>query len=484
MSRPLFNLFRFRKVGDKNLITNDLGRFAFLDDDELYAIARKRIGSEHPRFQELRSKGFILKDEDLNQVTEDLRNKFLYLWYGPTLHILVVTLRCNQVCTYCHASRASMEKTETDMSTEVADRCLDIILSSPSDSITIEFQGGEPLANFDIVKHVIEETKKRNHNKKVMFSLVTNLSLMDEEKLEYLVNNRIQICTSLDGPKELHDHNRRFGNVSSYEQTVLWMKRINQALVNEGLDPTLYHVEALVTVTRDHLSMYKEIVDEYVEQGCKAIFLRPLNPFGFAKNTARHIGYNAQEFLDFYCKAIDYIIDLNKQGVEIIERLSAIFLSKILTPDDPNYMDIRSPCGAGIGQIAYNYDGKVFTCDEGRMVYQMGDDAFCLGDVWEIGLDKIIDHETVKAMACASCLDAIPGCGWCAYKPYCGTCPVFNYAEEGNIFPTTPTNERCKINMGILDHLFLILKDRRDEIDRIFRRWIEVKQRPAYIHYK
>ena len=51
---------------------------------------------------------------------------------------------------------------------------------------------------------------------------------------------------------------------------------------------------------------------------------------------------------------------------------------------DPNYLDIRSPCGAGIGQIAYSYDGKIYTCDEGRMLGGMGDDIFCIGNVHSI----------------------------------------------------------------------------------------------------
>jgi len=173
---------------------------------------------------------------------------------------------------------------------------------------------------------------------------------------------------------------------------------------------------------------------------------------------------------------------LNLKGVEILERLAAIFLTKILTPDDPNYMDIRSPCGAGIGQIAYNHDGGIFTCDEGRMVYQMGDEAFQIGTVEGASLRDIVTHDTVKSIAMASCLDSIPGCAQCAYKPYCGTCPVFNYTEQGNIFPQNTTNDRCAIYMGVQDRLFERLMGGDPAVVEVFRRWVEVKDRPEYLH--
>jgi radical SAM protein with 4Fe4S-binding SPASM domain len=260
------------------------------------------------------------------------------------------------------------------------------------------------------------------------------------------------------------------------------MRRINQAYVDAGLDPKLYHVEALATITRDHLSRPKDLIDEYVAQGCRAVFLRPLNPFGFASSTGEVVGYSGRDFLEFYFKALDYVLELNKQGVEILERLAAIFLTKILTPDDPNYLDIRSPCGAGIGQIAYNYDGSIFTCDEGRMVYQMGDEVFRIGSIDNMSLRDVVTHETVKTLAVASCLDSIPHCSTCAYKPYCGTCPVYNYTEQGNIFPTNSTNQRCAIYMGIQDRLFADLMGDNEAIRETYRRWVEVKDRPEYMH--
>jgi hypothetical protein len=81
---------------------------------------------------------------------------------------------------------------------------------------------------------------------------------------------------------------------------------------------------------------------------------------------------------------MEYIIELNKRGVLFREQLTNIYLAKIFRPKDPNFMDNRSPCGACIGQVAYNYDGKIYSCDEGRMLGRMGDDNFMMAELQEI----------------------------------------------------------------------------------------------------
>jgi His-Xaa-Ser system radical SAM maturase HxsB len=478
------NLFRFRKIKDKYLITNDLGHFAFLTETELIQLTDGSLSPGTPLYKSLSDKGFVETSANASKHSEQLNKRLSFLKSGTGLHIIIITLRCNEICAYCQASRADMKKTEYDMDIPTAEHIVDFIFQSPADSITIEFQGGEPLANFDTLKRVLEYSleKNRTHNKRLMFSLVTNLSLMDEEKFKYLTGNKVQICTSLDGPEKLHNSLRKLKEGSAYKKSVEWMRKINHAYHEMGLDPNVYHVEALLTVTRESLVHYRDIVDEYVSHGLKAIFLRPLQPYGYAKNTVNKIGYSGKDFLDFYVKNLDYIIELNRKGVEILERTAAIFLVKILSEYDPNFLDLRSPCGAGIGQLAYNYDGNIFTCDEGRMLYQMGDDSFMIGNVKNSSYSDVVFHETVRAISVASCLDCIPGCSDCAFKPYCGVCPVYNYAEQGNIFGIMSSNEKCVIQRGIMDYLFSLLEKNDPVIIDIFNKWISLRDRSAFYH--
>ncbi len=474
--------FRYAEVGDKILVTNDVGAWIFLSPEDFERFVNGRIEPSDALFDDLTGRHFILTDLTVDQLTKSYKEKNHFLFNGPYLHIAIVTLRCNEVCVYCHASRRNMDEMSFDMTEDTARQVVDMAFETPSPQIILEFQGGEPLANWDVVRFIVEYAVEKNKTagKDLAFSLVSNLSLMNDERLSYLVENNVQICTSVDGPQDLHDSNRKLVGGSAYEQAVHWMKRIDEAYTERGLEPDLYHVESLLTTTRASLGRAKDVVDEYVSLGRKALFLRPLNPFGFAKTTFDQIGYTTDDFLAFYKEAVDYMIELNRQGVEILERNAAIFLTKMLTTSDPNYLDMRSPCGAGIGQIAYNFNGSLFTCDEGRMVAQMGDDIFQIGKLGESTYEQVVQHDAVKACAVASCLDGLPGCMDCVFKPYCGVCPVYNYGEQGSIFGQMPTNERCKLYYGIQTYLFEWLQRDDQEVLDIFTKWTIVRDRTEF----
>ncbi|HND34628.1 MAG TPA: radical SAM protein, partial [Myxococcota bacterium] len=309
-------------------------------------------------------------------------------------------------CRYCHASRTDMDRVDTDMTLDTAKAVVDFAFQSPSSILNFEFQGGEPTANFEMIRFFIGYAKEKNRyeNKELVFSMVTNMTLMTEEKMNFLLDEGVMLCTSLDGPKDLHDYNRGLtgSKVGTYDQVDHWVNRINAEYVRRGMDPNLYHVDALMTTTRASLGRGREIVDEYVRRGCRSIHLRPLNPFGFAVNTWKQIGYTMEEFLNFYRDAADYILELNLQGVQIQERMASIFLTRLLTPDDPNYTDCRSPVGSGTATLAYSFDGSIYTCDEGRMLGHMGNDFFKLGEVRGSAWKDVAHHPTVKAVALAS----------------------------------------------------------------------------------
>jgi sulfatase maturation enzyme AslB (radical SAM superfamily) len=240
-----------------------------------------------------------------------------------------------------------------------------------------------------------------------------------------------------------------------------------------GKDPGLWHVDALMTTTRKTFEQWKELVDLYVELGLRNIKLRPLNPYGFATKTWRVIGYSMEEYLAFYEQVFDYILELNLKGVQVQEGTAAIFLKKMLTPDDPNYVDIRNPIGSGTGQIAYNFDGRVFTSDEGRMLAGMGSDFLQIGELGKSTYKEMVGHDTVKSLVIASFLDSLPACATCWNMPYCGVRPDNNFMESGDLFGQRPRTPKCKEHMGIARILFeRMAADPSGKIEAIFRRWI------------
>jgi uncharacterized protein len=475
--------FRYRKVGARYVITNLDGSWLVLEEAEFRQFAEGTVEKGTDLHRRLAENNFLRAEYDVGRAVEKLRARKRFLGGGPNLHILVVTLRCNETCVYCHASRAPMSAVETDMSKETAEKAIDFILQSTSPAVTIEFQGGEPLVNFPVVQHVIEYAKEKNKavGKTLEFTMVTNMSLMTEERLKFLLENKVQLCTSIDGPEHLHDKQRRLPGLSAHKAAVQWIHRINQAYGEMGLDTSLYHVEALMTTTRDTLPLWKEVVDTYVSLGCKALFLRPVDPFGWAEKTGYKVEYPRSEYLDFYRRSVDYMIELNKQGVQILERYASIFLTKILTGEDPNFLDIRSPGGAGIGQLAYSYDGKIFTCDEGRMLHESGDDTFLLGHLDTAKYREITGHDTVRAVAMASNLDQNPDCVNCAYNPYCGIPPVHTHKVQGSIFGHMRESSLCAVHKGIQDYLFEKLGEADPETLEIFRRWTTIRPREHFL---
>ncbi|XOA42783.1 MAG: His-Xaa-Ser system radical SAM maturase HxsB [Candidatus Nealsonbacteria bacterium] len=461
---------RFKKLDDKYLLTNDVGFYKFLKPAQFKDFIEGKLKEESEIYQELKEKGFIKDDFDIDKMVDTCRSCSISSIGGPSLHIIVVTLRCNFKCIYCQASRRSMKEKQYDMSIKTARKIVDTIFKSPSKVITIEFQGGEPLVNWPVVKFIAKYAREKNktEKKKLFISLVSNFSLMTDKRYKFLTEKEVSLCTSLDGPKELHNRNRPLPNGNSYRATTLWINKIKkEEKEKERKGKSYYHLSALTTISKFSLKEPKEIVEEYYKWGFRGIHLRPLSFLGFAGGPAKEkIGYTAEKFIQFWREAMDYIIEINLRGKFFFERGARIMLTKILLNKDPGFLDLRSPCGAAIGQLVYNHDGKVYTCDEGRMVK---DDTFMLGDVNKDNYEKIISNPKVKTMITASTLDNL-SCDYCVYKPYCGVCPVLAYALYGNLFPQIINTDRCKIHKEMLDYLFRKLENER--IKEVFHNWL------------
>jgi len=476
MNDDALGFFRFGDVDQWKVLTNDAGEWHTLSRADFEKLLRGEITEEHPDYLSLQRKGFIRTDLDLEDMADKLRKKKHWLGQGPHMAVVITTLRCNQSCQYCHASRTDMSKVETDMSLDTAKKVVDHAMKTPSPYLNFEYQGGEPTVNMDIIKFVVDYSREKNRyeNKILDHSLVTNMTYMNEENADWIMKNGVLICTSLDGPPEVHNFNRAWQKGSNaYDSVIHWIKYFNQRYIDIGRDPELWHVDALMTTTRKSIEHWKEIIDLYVDLGIRNVHLRPLNPFGFANKTWRMIGYTLDEYLEFYEECLDYILDLNRQGVQICEGTASIFLRKMLTPYDPNFVDIRSPVGSGTGQMAYNYDGSVYPSDEGRMISAMGDELFRLGHVDDLTMEDAMLHPTVRSLAVASYLDSLPGCSSCWNAPYCGVRPLHNYMHTGDLFGQRPNTFKCVEHMGISKLLIKKLSEDTDgSVESTFRRWV------------
>lgn len=463
----MLNYFNFTKFQNVFLITNDFGKYAFLTPDEFKQVLTNKYKLNEKLNYKLEQNLFVYDSSQLAFLEKnsyryiDSKN---YLFQSTSLHIFVVTNACNQKCLYCQAQNGKCIPNGF-MSKETAKKAVDLALQSPAKFLNFEFQGGEPLMNFDIIKYIVEYSKCVCDNKNINYSLVSNLTLLTDEMIDFIIDNKISLSTSIDGDERLHNINRPYRNgIGTYKDVIDKVKYLKEKEVNIG---------ALETTTKYSLKNYKEIIDTYINLGFDTVSIRALTPLGCANFAWNDIGYSPDEFVEFYKKSFEYILEVNKNGYRLTEGQATIILHKILTGVSQNYMELRSPCGAAVGQMAYYYDGNVYTCDEGRMLAEMGNEAFKLGNLYEDTYDTLMNSQVCKAACSASILESLPTCSDCVYQPYCGTCPVVTFALNDDLYEKEPFEYRCKIYKGILDTIFsYLLNDNSRDID-IFRSWIK-----------
>lgn len=462
--------FEFKKFSDCVLITSECGNYAFLSHDEFEFLKNGNADLLSPEKQhELESNHFIAFPENLSVAVEisalRYRNRKEFLRSFTSLHMLVVTLRCNHKCRYCQVSSADEDARKYDMSPEVAQRAVDIIFQSPSRSITIEFQGGDAALNWKAIRASVSRAEELNKKaqKHVSFVACTNLYALTTSDFEYCKDHKISLSTSLDGPADLHDYNRptRSGK-SSYVRFVSQLSLAREFLGHD-------QVSALMTTSSVSLDRIVEIIDEYVKLEFPGIFFRSLNPYGDAY--LNNLFYALEKFVAMYKKGLEYIIELNKNGVQFQEFYTALLARRILSSFPTGFVDLQSPSGAGISGVIYDYDGCVYPADEARMLARMGDFKFRMGNVFKNTYEEIFGGDVIKTITKESCIEMVPCCSSCAYRVYCGVDVFRNYQEAGCITGVKRTSFFCQKQQGIFDYLFERIRTDREFLN-IICSWI------------
>jgi uncharacterized protein len=461
--------FRFESLeGNDVVLTNFVGEFVILKRDKLDEVVQKRLSPTDETYALLRSRHFIKEASDTASIQLlglKTRTKYSNIRNFTNLHLFVVSLRCDHSCQYCQVSRQSENKAAFDMTEETADKALQIVFRSPNPAIKIEFQGGEPLLNFDLVRYVVLKAKQINEVEKrdLQFVITTTLSLITDEILDFCKAHKIFLSSSLDGPEDLHNKNRPRPGKDSYSRFVDGLQKARDKL---GYDA----VSALMTTSPSSLTRVRDIIDEYLKHDLDGIFLRHLSPYGFAIKTKSYDAYNVDRWLEFYREGLDYIVELNKQGVRFTEHFASLLLTKMFTSNDPGFVDLMNPSGAGISAVVFNYDGDVYASDESRMLREMGDTTFKIGNLHTNSYEEIFTSEALLNALDDSFTLSAPMCSDCAFEPWCGAEPVFHHAIFGDVLGRKPESEFCKRIMGVVRHL--LNKMQTDpEAKEIFMRW-------------
>lgn len=466
-----YSLLPFRFIpldSNRYVLTNFAGQYHLATPDDLRRFIRHELPVHSGTYNALKAKHFLLDAEStvaLDLLAIQYRTRQAFLAQFTSLFMFVTTLRCEHTCTYCQVSRQSEDKVAYDMTPEIADHAVDFMFHSPSPSIKVEFQGGESLLNFDTLKHIVYRVEARNQTegRNVAFVIATNLACLTDEHLAFCREHNIYISTSLDGPRELHNKNRPRPGRDSYQLTIDAIRRVRESLGDDK-------VSALMTTTEASLEQPKAIIDEYVAQGFNSIFLRSISPYGFARRSGMVDRYRISDWIAFFKESLAYIIDLNYKGVPFREEFSSIILRKILTPFATGYVDLQSPAGIGISGLVFNYDGDVYASDESRMLSEMGDKHFRLGNVVRDSYRDVMLSDTLVNTLADSMTEGVPMCADCGLQPYCGSDPVRHYAVHNDIVGFKPTSDHCRKHMAVIKHLITLLED-DERAAAVLRTW-------------
>ena len=464
--------FRFLRLDEQSeVLVNEVGEFHIGPIGTARALVRRELSRGSDLYSTLKAKQFLTDDSSLallELLGTKYRTKSSFINGFTKLHIFVVTLRCDHSCHYCQVSRQTADKNAYDMSLETAEKSVDLMMKTRAKNVTMEFQGGEPLLAFDLIRHIVPLARKKATalGKDLDIVVTSNLANATDDMLLYLRDENVKVSTSLDGPGTIHNMNRPRPGNNSYELTIRNIDRARKIL---GYD----RVAALMTTTQLSLEHPTEIIDEYVRQGFHSIFLRPISPYGFAVKSQKKTGYQLEAFLKFYRTGLEHILEINRKGYDLAEVYAKILLTKILTPYATGYVDLQSPAGAGISVLVYNYDGDVYATDESRMLAEMGDQTFRLGNVRQHSHKDIFTGDAFLNLVAASCNQSLTGCSDCAFQPYCGSDPIYNHATQGDIFGYRPTSDFCKRNLEIIKYLLRLVAEQDKQTMRIVWAWIQ-----------
>ena len=408
----------------------------------------EEVSMDQALFERLERTGHIITTSNALRVLGELKEWHRNTYCGPTLHIVVLTKRCNLNCTYCHMNPEPVgaDGGEYDLQPGVAHEIIRFALESPSPRMTFEFQGGEPFLNFPGMVHFVEETRRQNRSvgKDIDFTVVTNLMLVRDEQLAFCKDNGIGISYTLNGPSHIHDLYRKTRRGAGSYSVV--MKRLAEI---QSKFPGLVASTPLCVIDQQNANQLESLIDFYYDSGFSGLALIRLKHLGNARR--ENLDLNIREFLTYYLKGLDLIFEKNRSlGRIFIERMLPVALEKIFCSVDSSFLDWRNPSGDVGGLITYDYDGEILPSDDARSLRA----EFGLGKVMGLSYETFVRREGTFRSMNLSLRDRDPTCRECAYNPYCGVSPVLEFGRTGSAVPRPYDSDECLFTLALLDWTF------------------------------
>ena len=327
---------------------------------------------------------------------------------------LHVAHTCNLNCSYCFASQGKYQGDRALMTFEVGKQAFDFLIANSGTrrNLEVDFFGGEPLMNWDVVKQLVAYAREveKKHNKNFRFTLTTNGVLIDDDVIEFANREMSNVVLSLDGRREIHDHFRRdYAGNGSYDKILPKFKKLVESRGGKG-----YYMRG--TFTHNNVDFTNDIFHMadlgFTELSMEPVVCPPDDPYALTEEDLPKL-FEQYEILakemikrktegrpfTFY----HYMLDL-KHGPCIYKRITG--------------------CGSGTEYMAVTPWGELFPCHQ-----FVGDPKYSLGNIWDGVTNKEIQDSfrSCNAYAREECRD-------CWAKLYCsGGCAANAYHATGSI---------------------------------------------------
>lgn len=342
---------------------------------------------------------------------------------------------CNMKCKYCFAEEGEYHGKRELMSLEVGKKAIDFLIKSSGarKNLEVDFFGGEPLLNFDVVKGIVEYARsiEKQHNKNFRFTITTNGLLLNDEIQQYINENMHNVVLSIDGRKEVHDRMRpRAGGQGTYDTIIPKFQKLA-----DSRSQTDYYVRG--TFTKYNLDFSQDVLH--------------LADLGFKQISVEPVVTDEKEPYAIHEEDLPKIYDeYEKLALEIIERRRKgqwfnFFHFMIDLTGGPCVIKRMVGCGSGTEYLSVTPTGELYPCHQ-----FVGMEQFKMGHV-----DTGIVNDNIRRDFEGCNVYTKPECRKCWARFYCsGGCVANSYNMNGDLI--TPYETGCKMQRKRIECAIMI----------------------------
>ncbi len=372
--------------------------------------SRKDIEEAMEEIEELKKEGCLFTQDIYENYIIDFKKRQTVV-KALCLHI---AHDCNLACRYCFASEGEYQGDRGLMSFEVGKQALDFLIANSGNrkNLEVDFFGGEPLMNFNVVKQLVQYGREQEkiHNKNFRFTLTTNGVLLNDDIIEFLNQEMANVVLSVDGRKDVHDWMRPTRNgKGSYDLIMPKFQKLAKSRNQKD-----YYVRG--TFTRHNLDFAKDVL-HLADLGFKQISVEPV----VADEAEEYAIQEAdiQKIFDEYDQLARELIERKKNGKGV-----NFFHFNIDLSGGPCVAKRLSGCGSGTEYLAVTPWGDLYPCHQ-----FVGKEEFLMGNVFD-GVKKTDIRDEFKLCN----VYAKPKCKECFARFYCsGGCAANSFNFNGNI---------------------------------------------------